>query len=149
MALQEVDAHSFAQRISLAVRSADDAEGDRHPCTIKNLACRFLRASQPELLKRNRQGACVPRNKCPLADRSTSLGTAGYVDGFASHTLGAGVLEPRRWRPPMSRSPRGVHLAWSEPSVDLPSSGLGVFNQTLRQKFMTYGPRNLGLRCQR
>ena len=122
IALKEVDAHSFAQRISLAVGSADDEEGDRHPCTFKNLACRFLRAiiatatctaCQPEFepLKRNRQGACAPRNKCPLADKSTSLATAGYVDGFASHTLGAGVLEPRRWRPPVSRSLRGVHLA--------------------------------------
>ena len=45
--------------------------------------------------------------------------------------------------------PRGVHLAWSEPGVELPNSGLGVFNQTSRQKVMTYGPRNLGLRCQR
>ena len=79
-------------------------------------------------------------NQCPLADKSTSLGTAGYVDGFASHTLGPGVLEPRRWRLPMSRSPRGVHLAWSEPGVELPHSGLGVFNQTLRQKVMTYDP---------
>ena len=41
MVLKEVDAHSFARRISLAVGSADDAEGDRHPCTIQNLACRF------------------------------------------------------------------------------------------------------------
>ena len=37
-------AADVTQRTSLAVGSADDAEGDRHPCTIKNLACRFLRA---------------------------------------------------------------------------------------------------------
>ena len=63
-------------------------------------------ASQPELEVQEKRGR-VPALRvetCPVTGQSTSLGTTGYVDG-----------EPRRWRSPVVKSPRGADPAWSGP----------------------------------
>ena len=58
-------------------------------------------ASQPELefLQRKRRLHALRVDKCPITAHGTSLGTAGYVDDFARHLLGAGVCESDKWRP--------------------------------------------------
>ena len=60
--------------------------------------------------KREEECPLLRVETCTITGQSTSLGTAGHVDGFACHMLGAGVREPRRWRSPVAKLPSRCQL---------------------------------------
>ena len=124
VALKEVDKLFFDLRISMAVVTISDEEGEINMlarsgmwpwdfCAPRIFVKATCSAFQPELeaLEKKRRLHALRVEKCPITGQSLSLGTTGYVYDFACHLLGAGVDEPERRRPPAASCSHSTYPA--------------------------------------